>query len=116
MKPLRVGVNLLWLAPGDVGGSEEYVCRLLDGLGEVDRHELELTLFANKRFWAAHPTIANAHRLEVAAVSGRSRATRIARGGDVAGHSGQGPRPRRHAPSGRHGAGADRRSGRAVSP
>jgi alpha-1,3-rhamnosyl/mannosyltransferase len=78
VKPLRVGVNLLWLAPGDVGGSEEYVCRLLDGLGEVDRHDLELTLFANKRFWGAHPTIANAHRLEVAAISGRSRATRIA--------------------------------------
>ena len=77
MKPLRVGVNLLWLVPGDVGGSEEYVCRLLEGLADLDGHDLELTLFANKRFWGAHPTIANAHRLEVAALSGRSRSARI---------------------------------------
>jgi glycosyltransferase involved in cell wall biosynthesis len=77
VKPLNVGVNLLWLVPGEVGGSEEYVCRLLEGLGEIDSHDLELTLFANKRFWGAHPTIANAHRLEVAAVSGRSRSARI---------------------------------------
>jgi alpha-1,3-rhamnosyl/mannosyltransferase len=77
VKPLQVGVNLLWLVPGEVGGSEEYVCRLLEGLAGADGHDLELTLFANKRFWGAHPTIANRHRLEVAAVSGRSRSIRI---------------------------------------
>ena len=74
MTPLRVGVNLLWLVPGEVGGSEEYVCRLLEGVEDVDGDDLELTLFVNKRFWGAHPTIANTHRLEVAAISGRSRA------------------------------------------
>ena len=31
-RPLRVGVNLLWLVPGVVGGSEEYTTRLLRGL------------------------------------------------------------------------------------
>ena len=28
-EPVRVGVNLLWLVPGEVGGSEEYTVRLL---------------------------------------------------------------------------------------
>ncbi len=74
---LRIGVNLLWLVPGEVGGSEEYVCRLLEGVDEIASSGVELTLFANRRFWGAHPTLANAHRLEVAAISGRSRAARI---------------------------------------
>ena len=26
---MRVGVNLLWLVPGQVGGTEEYATRLL---------------------------------------------------------------------------------------
>ena len=30
----RVGVNLLWLVPGVVGGSEEYTIRALLGLAE----------------------------------------------------------------------------------
>ena len=77
MSTLRVGVNLLWLAPGEVGGSEEYVCRLLEGVDEVAPRDVEITLFVNRRFWGAHPKLANAHRLEVAAISGRSRSARI---------------------------------------
>ena len=77
MSELRVGVNLLWLVPGGVGGSEEYVCRLLEGFDEVPQREVELTLFVNRRFWGAHPALANAHRLEVAAISGRSRSARV---------------------------------------
>ncbi|HTN81745.1 MAG TPA: glycosyltransferase family 1 protein [Acidimicrobiales bacterium] len=77
MSQMRIGVNLLWLVPGEVGGSEEYVCRLLEGVDEVAPSDVEITLFANRRFWGAHPRLANSHRLEVAAISGRTRATRV---------------------------------------
>ncbi len=77
MSALRVGVNLLWLVPGAVGGSEEYVCRFLEEMDQSAADDVELTLFVNRRFWGAHPRLANAHRLEVAAITGRSRPARI---------------------------------------
>ncbi len=67
MSTLHVGVNLLWLAPGEVGGSEEYVCRLLEGVDELASRDVEITLFVNRRFWGAHPKLA-----ERASVGGRS--------------------------------------------
>jgi len=37
---MRIGVNALYLIPGGVGGTETYLCSLLDGLAEIDgRHE-----------------------------------------------------------------------------
>ena len=53
----RVGVNLLWLVPGVVGGSEEYTTRLLAGLAEHRRADLHLTLFVLEPFVAAHPDL-----------------------------------------------------------
>ena len=41
----KVGINLLWLVPGVVGGSETYTTRLLHGLVERSS-ELDYTLFA----------------------------------------------------------------------
>ena len=32
---LRIGVNLLWLVPGVVGGSEDYITALLQGVGRL---------------------------------------------------------------------------------
>jgi alpha-1,3-rhamnosyl/mannosyltransferase len=52
--PLRVAVNLLWLAPGRVGGSEEYLVRQLTGL---PGHDLEVVLYCTPRFAEAHPPI-----------------------------------------------------------
>jgi alpha-1,3-rhamnosyl/mannosyltransferase len=40
---VRVGVNLLWLVPGDVGGSEDYALSLVRELARVD--EIELVVF-----------------------------------------------------------------------
>ena len=40
-RPVRVGVNLLWLVPGVVGGSEEYTTRLLRGLAQSAPADLE---------------------------------------------------------------------------
>jgi alpha-1,3-rhamnosyl/mannosyltransferase len=55
---LRVGVNLLWLVPGVVGGSEEYATRCIGALLD-DPHDVELVLFARRSFAAAHPDIAS---------------------------------------------------------
>ena len=74
----RVGVNLLWLVPGVVGGSEEYTTRLLTGLAERRLDDLELTLFALRPFAEAHPTLAAAFRTEILRFEGRAKPLRVA--------------------------------------
>jgi alpha-1,3-rhamnosyl/mannosyltransferase len=75
---LRVGLNLLYLKPGKVGGSEEYIRRIVDALDAVAAHEVELTLFVNRRFGAAHPKIEAAHETVVAPITGDRPPIRIA--------------------------------------
>ncbi|MGH2528465.1 MAG: glycosyltransferase family 4 protein [Actinomycetota bacterium] len=77
MRRLHVGVNLLYLKPGRVGGSEEYIWRLLRALETEAIDEVELTLFVNRRFRAAHPDLAGAHSTVVAPISGDSPPVRI---------------------------------------
>lgn len=50
---MRVGVNLLWLVPGQVGGTEEYATRLLANLAPTP--EVEVTVFAGRAALQAHP-------------------------------------------------------------
>jgi glycosyltransferase involved in cell wall biosynthesis len=52
---LDVVVNLLWLAPGRVGGSEQYLVRQLAGLPAVS--EVSPRLFVQRPFMAAHPEL-----------------------------------------------------------
>jgi alpha-1,3-rhamnosyl/mannosyltransferase len=73
-----VGVNLLWLVPGVVGGSEEYTTRLLRGLAESMPPDLELTLFALASFAEAHPEVAEAYPTVIAPVDGTRKALRVA--------------------------------------
>jgi glycosyltransferase involved in cell wall biosynthesis len=47
MRPLRIGVNALYLIPGGVGGTEIYLRNLLDALGEIDSTN-EYFLFTNR--------------------------------------------------------------------
>jgi glycosyltransferase involved in cell wall biosynthesis len=75
---LRVGINLLYLKPGRVGGTEDYVERLLNALDDESSDEVELALFVNRRFSPAHPDLAAAHRTVVAPISGDSPPVRIA--------------------------------------
>jgi alpha-1,3-rhamnosyl/mannosyltransferase len=49
---MRVGVNLLWLVPGRVGGSEEYAMRLLGHLAA--RPDVDLTVLAGRATLDAH--------------------------------------------------------------
>ncbi|MCU1370478.1 MAG: putative glycosyltransferase [Ilumatobacteraceae bacterium] len=76
--PLRIGVNLLWLVPGVVGGSEEYTTRLLRGLAEDLPSDLHLTLFALRSFAEAHPDLVAAYPTVSAGLDGHRKAQRIA--------------------------------------
>lgn len=76
-EPSRIGVNLLWLVPGEVGGSEEYTVRLLESLAERLPTDLEVTLFVNGAMQAGHPALVGAYRTVVAPVSGRRRPARV---------------------------------------
>lgn len=70
-----VGVNLLWLVPGEVGGSEQSTLSTVRGL--LDRDDLDLRLFVLPDLARAHPDLEAAGRLEVAPTDGRSRARRV---------------------------------------
>lgn len=80
MTPLRVGVNLLWLVPGVVGGSEEYTTRLIAALQESDpaSDDVELTLFVLRPFLDAYPDLVAAHTTVVCPINGKLKPIRIA--------------------------------------
>jgi len=75
---LRVGLNLLFLKPAKVGGTEEYVGRIIRSLETEAVDDVELTLFVNRRFRIAHPALAAGHPTVVAPISGDSPPIRIA--------------------------------------
>ena len=73
----KVGINLLWMVPGVVGGSETYTTRLLCGLSEIDS-ELDYTLFALPQFASAHPDLVSKFEVEYAPLSGQWKSFRVA--------------------------------------
>lgn len=73
----KVGVNLLWMVPGKVGGSETYVVRLLRGLAERSS-ELDYTLFALPQLADAHPDVTQTFKTAYAPVSGQWKSFRVA--------------------------------------
>jgi glycosyltransferase involved in cell wall biosynthesis len=75
---VRVGVNLLWLVPGVVGGSEEYVTRLLRGLADLDLPDLDVRLYGLDELAVAHPDLAERFPLRTLALRGRLKALRVA--------------------------------------
>ena len=62
---INVGVNLLWMVPGVVGGSETYTTRLLHGLSERPS-DIHYTLFALPQFASAHPDLVSKFDFETA--------------------------------------------------
>lgn len=65
---MRVGMNLLFLVPGVVGGSEP----LMTNLASAMAGRIDLTIFAVKGFSEAHPDVANkAHVIEAPIIPGR---------------------------------------------
>ncbi len=75
---LKVGVNLLWLVPGVVGGSEEYVTRLLRGLADLDAPDLDVRLYGLDELAAAHPDLAERYPLRTVPLRGRLKGLRVA--------------------------------------
>src|SRR5687767_15383007 len=55
-RPIRVGLNLLYLRPGKVGGTETYARELIAALARSGR-SFECVIFANRK---ASPTFAEA--------------------------------------------------------
>jgi alpha-1,3-rhamnosyl/mannosyltransferase len=78
VKRLHIGVNLLWLVPGVVGGSEEYTTRLLSARLEHPPDDIDLTLFVLRPFVDAYPDLVSAYPTVVCPISGNSKAIRIA--------------------------------------
>jgi len=73
---MRIGVNLMWCVPGEVGGSEQYLVRQLAGALDA-RPDLDLTLFATSAFAAVHAERLPGARIVVSPVDGRQRWQRI---------------------------------------
>ncbi len=55
---ISVAVNLAWLVPGDVGGSEEYTTRLLASVVRSAPADLALEIVASRRLQQSHPWMA----------------------------------------------------------
>ena len=73
--PIDVAVNLLWITPGRVGGSEQYLERQLLGLAAPD---VRATVHCTRAFAAAHPDLVG-HHAHVIAPGGQDwRGGRIA--------------------------------------
>jgi alpha-1,3-rhamnosyl/mannosyltransferase len=73
----KVGINLLWMVPGKVGGSETYLTRLLNGLAERAT-ELDYTIFALPQFADAYPELARTFKTATAPVKGQFKSFRVA--------------------------------------
>jgi glycosyltransferase involved in cell wall biosynthesis len=78
VKRLLVGVNLLWLVPGVVGGSEEYTTRLLAAWLEQPPDDTDVTLFVLRPFVDLYPELVAAYPTVVCPISGSSKTIRIA--------------------------------------
>ena len=46
-RPLKIGVNALYLIPGGVGGTEIYIRNLLSALAAIDKHN-QYFIFTNR--------------------------------------------------------------------
>jgi glycosyltransferase involved in cell wall biosynthesis len=73
----KVGINLLWMVPGVVGGSETYMARLLSGLAERPT-AFDYTIFALPQFADAHPGLAKTFKMAYAPVTGQFKSFRVA--------------------------------------
>ncbi len=103
-----VGINLLWLVPGQVGGSEESTLASLRALLALGDPALDLRLFVLEPMLHAHPDIVGALPTEVLPLSGHARWGRVlaeaswlaarTRGLDLLHHAGGTAPPVRGAP------------------
>lgn len=58
-----IGVNLTWLVPGVVGGSEEYTMRLLQSVVDRLPDDILLRLYAREELIEAYPSVVERHQV-----------------------------------------------------
>ena len=76
----RVGVNLLWLVPGVVGGSEESTVRALEAVAtavESGEADLDVVLFVLPELVGAHPRLVERLETVVAPIGGGAKGLRV---------------------------------------
>lgn len=73
----RVLVNLTWLVPGVVGGSEESVTDALRAMHDDDPDDIEVRLAVLSTFAAAHPDLAASFECSVLGLDGSSKPRRV---------------------------------------
>ena len=74
---MKVLVNLLWLVPGVVGGSEDSVTDALRAVADLDEPDLDIRLAVLSSFPAAHPDLAARFPCEVSELDGADKARRV---------------------------------------
>jgi alpha-1,3-rhamnosyl/mannosyltransferase len=73
-----VGVNLTWLVPGVVGGSEEYTVRLLEAVPDALDGDLRLRIYGRPDLATAHPGLVDRHEFVPVPVLPGGRPGRVA--------------------------------------
>lgn len=74
----RIAVNLLFLVPGDVGGSEEYAVRTLRAFARHGSRDIQPVLFLQGSLRQAHPDLCDEFEVVASPGDGRNRIRRIA--------------------------------------
>ncbi len=74
---MKVGINLCWLVPGVVGGSEEATTRALHAMGEFAHDDVEIVLFGLDVLRDAHPELTDRFETHTVAVPGRLKPVRV---------------------------------------
>ena len=74
---MKVGVNLLWMVPGEVGGSESWTMGLLGHLAE-HQPPVEVVVFAAPSVLDVHPSLRSFEVVEAPSWIGPSRPARVA--------------------------------------
>lgn len=73
-----VGVNLLWLVPGVVGGTEEYATRTLAAFADRAPADLDVVVFARRALLDAHPELTSRLPTVALPIPGNHRVARVA--------------------------------------
>jgi alpha-1,3-rhamnosyl/mannosyltransferase len=75
---VKVGCNLLWLVPGNVGGTETATVSLLREIAADPPDDVELTIYALDSFGQTYPDVVAAFPTHLARLTGRMRGVRVA--------------------------------------
>lgn len=73
----RVGVNLCWLVPGVVGGSEQATVRTLEAVRRRSPRNFEMVLFASRSFTREYPALAAAFETHALPLPDRLKPLRV---------------------------------------